>query len=76
MISRVCPSNVTMMWSGTRGMVFDDGSALCESRDDERIDEASIVFVVLCVLFLWWKWYVRVMFRCMLVDVFVKVKVL
>jgi hypothetical protein len=48
MISRVCPSNVTMMWSGTRGMVLDDGdngSALCESRDDERIDELSILLL-------------------------------
>jgi hypothetical protein len=45
-----------MMWSGMRGMVLDDGDdgsevelAVWESRDDERIDDESIVFVCMYV---------------------------
>jgi hypothetical protein len=35
-------------------MVFDDGSAVCESRDDERIDEVSMVRYCVTCLFGWW----------------------
>jgi hypothetical protein len=55
MISLVWPSNVTMMWSGIRGMLFelgdvgDDGSEIecivCESGDVEREEEAIVLLV-------------------------------